>query len=93
MSLMSSSAAWGVQHRDEEIQEHLALQVSKACVEELHRPGGTETLLLEGAESQGKAVTPQEPEPDIPVGLGWSWGGRHQLWLTGGRDSVKHSLA
>ena len=48
MSLMSGSAAWGVQHRDEEIQKHLALQVSKACVDELHRPGGTETLLLEG---------------------------------------------
>lgn len=44
---MSGSAAWGVQHQDEEIQEHLALKISKACVEDRHRTGGTETPLLE----------------------------------------------
>ena len=44
---MSGFAASVVQHQDEEIQEHLALKISKACVEELHRTGGTETPLLE----------------------------------------------
>ena len=64
----------GIQHREKEPLEHLALKASRACVQELHRTGGNRDPILKRCtqtftctESQGKAKSPWESGSNLRV--------------------------
>ena len=67
----------GIWHREKEPLEHLALKVSGACAQELHRTGGNRDPILKGhtqtftcTESQGKAKSPRESGSNLTAVLG-----------------------
>ena len=49
----------GSWHGEKEPLEHLALKVSQACAQELHRTGGTETPFLKGTHGLSRELSPR----------------------------------
>ena len=87
----------GVWHQEEESPEQLALKSAELACRSSTRLGETETPFLEDTQkvftcpgTQGKAVTPQNPGPDVPTGHGGSSGesgvGCGSLWGQGHRQ-------
>lgn len=66
LKLLSDYPAWGSGIKRRKSLEHLALKASEAQVQELQRSGKNTDSSL----TQGKAVTPWEPEPNLSTGFG-----------------------
>ena len=66
LKLMSDYPAWESGIKRRKSLEHLALKASEAQVQELQRSGKNTDFSL----TQGKAVTPWEPEPNLSIGFG-----------------------